>query len=178
MGERMDLIRIGDKLIHVTKIDETVRQVLKMRSEGLSQQEVAAKLNLDRTFISRLETIGCIRKGGQIGLLAFPVANKDELVELIERYGIEQHLILNDRERWQLVEQRSGMDFFNQVMAIVERFRQCDTVIMFCSAKWNRLAEALLDSEVFTVEIGETPIQGDIHLEAQVVEEVLSRFIK
>ena len=54
----MDLIRIGDKLIHVTKIDETVRRVLKMRSEGLSQQEVAAKLNLDRTFISRLETIG------------------------------------------------------------------------------------------------------------------------
>ncbi len=173
----MNLIRIGDKLINLAKIHEAVRKILELRNEGFSQQEVAAKMNLDRTFISRLETIGCIRKGGQIGLLAFPVSNKEELLVLIERYGIEQYVVLNDEERWQLVEQRSGLDFFNQVMAIVERFRECDTVIMFCSSKWSRLAEALLDSEVFAVDIGETPIRGDVYLEPQAAEEVILQFV-
>ena len=75
----MELIRVGDKLVNLTKIDETVRRILQMRSEGMSQQDVAAKLQLDRAFISRLESMGSIRRGGRIGLMAFPVANKDEL---------------------------------------------------------------------------------------------------
>ena len=48
----MEFIRIGDKLINLRKINETVRRILQLRSEGLSQQEVASKLSLDRGFIS------------------------------------------------------------------------------------------------------------------------------
>lgn len=174
----MEFIRIGEKLINVSKIDETVRRILQLRSQGMSQQEVAAKLQLDRTFISRLETMGSVRRGGSIGLMAFPVANKDELLALADRYGIEQRLILSDRERWMLVEERSGLDFFNQVMGIIERFRRCDLVISFCSAKWNRLAEALLDNDVLSVEIGSTPISGDVYVNPHDVEKMLEPFLK
>jgi transcriptional regulator with XRE-family HTH domain len=173
----MDFIRIGDKLIDPGKIQETVLRVLKMRSEGLSQQEVARKMRLDRTFISRLETMGSIRRGGRLGLLAFPVENKDELLELADRYGIEQRLVLSNRERWHLVEQLSGLDFLNQVMTIIEQFRQCDTVLVLCSSKWSKLAEALLDNQIIVKEIGTTPIQDNIYVNPREIEEILQRLL-
>jgi transcriptional regulator with XRE-family HTH domain len=174
----MEFIRIGEKLINVSKIDKLVRRILTLRGKGLSQQEVAVKLQLDRTFISRLETMGSVRKGGRIGLMAFPVSNKDELATVADRYGIEQRLILSDKERWQLVEEKSGIDFFHQVMAVIEQFRQCDVVLVFCSEKWNRLAEALLNSEVLTVEIGATPIKGDIYVNPQELDDLLTPFLQ
>ena len=48
----MEFIRIGEKLVNLQKIDKTVRRILQLRSSGMSQQEVAAKLQVDRTFIS------------------------------------------------------------------------------------------------------------------------------
>ena len=174
----MEFIRIGEKLINLQKVDEMVRQIFKLRSLGMSQQEVAAKLQLDRTFISRLETLGNVRRGGKIGLMAFPVANKDELRALADRYGIEKRLILSDHERWLLVEDKNGIDFLNQVIAIIEQFRQCDTVFVFCSAKWNRLATALLDNEVFTVEIGSTPIPTDVDVDPKMIVAMLEPFVK
>lgn len=173
----MEFVRIGEKLINIGKIDETVRRVLKMRSEGMSQQEVAGKLQLDRAFISRLESLGNVRRGGRLGLMAFPVSNKGELNELADRYGIEKRLILSDRERWLLVREKSGIDFFNQVMDITEQFRECDSVLVLCSAKWNRLAKALLDCEVFTMEIGRSPISGDVYIHPQQVETLLDTFL-
>jgi transcriptional regulator with XRE-family HTH domain len=173
----MDFIRIGDKLLDPGKIQETVLRVLKMRSEGLSQQEVARKMRLDRTFISRLETMGSIRRGGRLGLLAFPVENKDELLEVADRYGIEQRLVLSNRERWHLVEQLSGLDFLNQVMTIIEQFRQCDTVLVLCSSKWSKLAEALLDNQIIVKEIGTTPIQDNIYINPGEIEEILQRLL-
>ncbi|MCR3922438.1 MAG: helix-turn-helix domain-containing protein [Firmicutes bacterium] len=173
----MEFIRIGEKLINIHKIDVTIRRILKLRNEGMSQQEVAIKLQLDRTFISRLETLGNVRRGGRIGLMAFPVQNKEELLSLADRYGIEDRLILSEEERWQLVANKNGIDFLNQVIAIIEQFRQCDTVFVFCSAKWNRLAAALLDNEVVTVEIGHSPITKDVLVRINEVEATLNPFM-
>ncbi|MFW0861931.1 MAG: transcriptional regulator [Dethiobacter sp.] len=176
-GRAMEFIRIGEKLINLSKIEETTRKILHLRQLGLSQQEVAAKLLLDRTFISRLETMGAVRRGGRMGLMAFPVANKEELVAMANCLGIEQQLILSDQERWQLVEGKSGLDFFHQVMDVIEQFRSCEIVLVFCSAKWKRLAEALLDCEVLAVEIGSTPISGDVYVNPKELEKVLEPFI-
>lgn len=173
----MEFIRIGEKLVNIHKIDKMVRQILKLRSEGLSQQEVAGKLQLDRAFISRLESLGNVRRGGRIGLMAFPVSNKEELLLLAERYGIEKRLIFSNRERWQLVEEINGLDFLNRMFALLEELRQCDVVFSFCSAKWNRLAAALLDSEVITVEIGQTPMATDVYLDPKEIEAVMRPFL-
>jgi len=174
----MDFFRVGEKLIDLDRIDSAVRHILKLRSEGLSQQEVAARLKIDRTFISRLETIGNIRRGGCIGLIAFPVANGEELHSLADRYGIEERLILSNRERWEMVEQSSGMTFFNRVMSLLERFRQCDTVLMFCSPKWNRLGEVLLESQVLGADIAPTPVTGDIYLDPERLETLLRSLLR
>ena len=57
------IFRIGDKLISLDRAERLLEQVLKLRSQGFSQQEVARRLCLDRSFISRLESAGEIRKG-------------------------------------------------------------------------------------------------------------------
>jgi len=176
-GRAMEFIRVGEKLLNLTKIEETIRKILHLRQLGMSQQEVASKLQLDRTFISRLETMGAVRRGGRMGLMAFPVANKEELVAMANSLGIEQQLILSDQERWQLVEGKSGLDFFNQLMVVIEQFRCCELVLVFCSAKWKRLAEALLDCEVLAVEIGSTPISGDIYVNPKELQKLLEPFI-
>lgn len=171
----VELIRIGEKLISPAKINEVVQKVLAMRKSGMSQQEVADKLNLDRTFISRLESIGSIRRGGKTGIICFPVSNTEELKALAARYGLEPCLILSDAERWEYVRRSSGLDFFNLVMSYIQRFRQCDTVLVFCSDKWSRLAEVFLDNQVIAVEIGSTPIKDDIHLDVERVEAILKQ---
>lgn len=171
---KMEFIRVGEKLINVYKIIDTIRLILSMRSQGLSQQEVASRLEIDRTFISRLESLGNVRRGGRIGLIAFPVQNKAELISLANTFGIENRLILSDMERWQLIKDKNGIDFLNQVITIIEQFRQCDTVLVFCSEKWNRLATALLDSDIYTVEIGRSPITKDIYVNPQEVEKILN----
>src|SRR5690554_1469741 len=177
-GAIMEFVRIGEKLINLHKIDKMVRYIMQLRSDGMSQQEVAAKVQLDRTFISRLETLGNVRRGGRMGLMAFPVSNKDDLVALANRYGIENRLILSNQERWQLIKEKSGIDFLNEVMSILEEMRQCDTVFVFCSAKWNQLAAALLDNEVFTVEVGKSPLENDVYIDPKEVEAILTKFVK
>ena len=75
----MDFVRIGDKMVSREKIHEAIDAILARRSKGQSQSEVAADLGVDRTFISRLETLGELRKGGSIALIGFPIANCDEI---------------------------------------------------------------------------------------------------
>ena len=49
-GVDLDLIRIGDKLISIPRIEAIVKDMLALRQQGVSQQEVAKKYNTDRTF--------------------------------------------------------------------------------------------------------------------------------
>ena len=48
----LDLIRIGDKLISLSRIESIVQEMLDLRQQGVSQAEVAKKFNTDRTFLS------------------------------------------------------------------------------------------------------------------------------
>ena len=53
-----DLFRIGEKMISPEKLNRIIEQILEQRSRGLSQQEVAVRFGVDRTFVSRLEGLG------------------------------------------------------------------------------------------------------------------------
>jgi hypothetical protein len=69
-------IRIGDKTVDADKVHRLIDEMLDMRVRGLSQQEVAEHFHIDRTFISRLENLGEIKKGGSLALIGFPVKIK------------------------------------------------------------------------------------------------------
>lgn len=155
------LIRIGDKIINKQKIFDTIERMFGMRQQGLSQQETANQLGIDRTVISRLETLGEIRKGGQIALVGFPIRNRDELGEVAKEEGIDFILLLTENERWQFVEKKSGAELFNEIMQIIARLRTYDILIFIGSNMRIKLVEALLDKEVIGIQIGESPIAED-----------------
>ena len=78
----VDLLRIGEKLISTSRIHRTVDQILELRSQGQSQQEVAEQIGVDRTFISRLEGLGEVRKGGRVAVIGFPSVIRKRLKPL------------------------------------------------------------------------------------------------
>ncbi len=156
------LLRIGDKVINKQKIDHTVEHILDLRSQGFSQQETANRLHLDRTFISRLESIGEIRKGGRVAMIGFPIGNCNELRQLARESGLEYHLLLSEQERWEFVQTKSGIELFNKIMTIIATLRQFDIVIILASNMRIKLMEAMLDKEVIAFQIGESPIEEDV----------------
>lgn len=157
----VDLMRIGDKMISRAKIDRNIDRILELRSRGLSQQDVASKLKIDRTFISRLETLGEVRKGGRIGIVGFPLGNRDELEAVCREEGVDFILLMNDEQRWAFVEEKSGIELVNTVMEMAAELRDYSTVILLGSDKRLRVFEALLDKETISIVLGQSPIIGD-----------------
>lgn len=165
----MKLIRIGDKLIDRDKVDRVIDKIFKLRASGMSQLDVAAKVGIDRTFVSRLETLGEVRKGGKIALIGFPVGNKEELAAVASQEGIDYVLLMNDEERWKFLEGKSGVEAFNAIMGIIFALGEYDAVIFLGSDMRIRLAESILGDKVIGIEIGESPIKGDRYVDPEII---------
>lgn len=157
----MNLIRVGDKVLNPERIHRSVDQILQLRQEGLSQQEVADRLGVDRTLVSRLESLGEIRKGARLALVGFPVANGDELTEVAHAEGVDLILLMSEEERWRFVQEKSGADLINQFMALVAQMESYDAVIFIGSDMRVKMVEAILGPRVISWEIGISPIKED-----------------
>ncbi len=166
-------VRIGDKVISVDRAVRVLNQVLRLRSQGLSQQEVAKRLSLDRSFVSRLEAIGEVRKGKRVAVIGFPIENKQELIHICRERGLDFTFLLSNQERWSLVGRQKALDFFNQAMEIISRLKEYDTLILITSERWYRLAEALLDLQIIFVNLGPTPVEKNCRVDPALFERTL-----
>ncbi|MGI5839893.1 MAG: transcriptional regulator [bacterium] len=169
----MDFIRIGDKIISRSKINKLITKIFELRSRGWSQQDIADEINTDRTFISRLETLGEVRRGRRIAIVGFPVANKEEIRRTAEQEGVELVFLLSEEERWSFVEDRSGLELFNAIMTLLAQIREFDVVIILASNKRVKLVESLLDKEVISIEIGSSPIGEDKYVDPEKVADII-----
>jgi transcriptional regulator with XRE-family HTH domain len=169
----MDFVRIGDKIISRSKVVKIIDKIFAMRSRGWSQQEIANELDTDRSFISRLETLAEIRRGKRIALIGFPVANKDEIEKVADREGVEFTLLMTEKERWGFVQERSGLEVFDQIMGILSQIRSFDVVIIMASNRRVALVESLLDKEVISIEIGSSPIGQDVYVDPDKIAEII-----
>ncbi|HBT46891.1 MAG TPA: transcriptional regulator [Peptococcaceae bacterium] len=163
----MDFVRVGDKLLDRRKIAAAVDEILSLRCRGYSQAEAARRLGVDRSFVSRLESLGEVRRGRRVAVVGFPLANKKELEKMLEEEGVEYILLLTEEERWEFLRQRSGVEVFNFLMETVACLREFDAVIIIGSDYRIRLSEALLGREVIGVEIGSSPLREDRTLEVE-----------
>ncbi len=163
----MDFVRIGDKVLSRSKINKVIDKIFDLRSRGWSQQDIAQELGTDRSFVSRLETLAEIRRGKRIALIGFPVANKEEIARVARQEGVEFVLLLDEKERWGFVQDRSGLEVFNEIMTLLSQIREYDLVIILASNKRVKLVESLLDKEVISVEIGSSPIGEDKHVDLE-----------
>ena len=167
------LTHIGAKIINRQKIHQAVDVILDMRSRGLSQQDVAKEIGVDRTLISRLETLGEIRKGGLIAIIGFPVKNCEELQSMARQEGVDFCLLMSESERWDYVQSKSGIELFNNIMGIISDLRKYDVVIILGSNMRIKLIGTLLDKEVIGIELGESPIAEDKYVDPQDVRTII-----
>ncbi len=169
-----DFIRVGEKLISLEKINRAIAQMLTLRSRGCSQQEVADRFGVDRSFVSRLERLGAVRKGDRIAVIAFPIANKEEITDLLKDLGVDYILVMTNEERWRFIEEKSGLELFNEVMQIFSEVKSCDTVVIAGSRQRIQWAAALLEKDVIGIDLGESPLTCDQHLDPQKLRQLIS----
>lgn len=175
--QRERIFRIGEKLVSLDKAGRHIERALELREQGLSQQETSKRLHLDRSFISRLESIGEIRKGNRVAVIGFPLANANGIAEICRSYGLDFYLLLNNQERWEMVRDKQALEFFNRMLELVARLREFDTLIMITSEKWHHLAEALLNIQIIYINLGPTPIEEDCIVDPKRFENALKHVL-
>ncbi len=157
----MEIFRIGEKIVSLRKIVAITEKILNLRALGLSQLEVARRLGIDRSLISRLETVGEIHKGERIAVLGFPVANKTELARALRTEGVEFIFLLTEEERWDFVQSLDGPELLNKIVGLLTELRNFDVVILLGSDQRIRSIRSLLNQEVIEMEIGQSPLKED-----------------
>ncbi|MFW6309136.1 MAG: transcriptional regulator [bacterium] len=170
----MEFLRVGNKIINEKKIMRVIDKILQMREDGLSQSQVAREINVDRSFISRLESIGEVRKGDKIALVGFPVENKQELTNLGQKYGLDYIYLLTEKERWNFIEESSGLEIFNQVIELIVKLKEFDLIIFIGSDMRLDLIEKLMDGEIIGIKIGESPINENKYVDTDKIEKIFA----
>ncbi|NLM97254.1 MAG: helix-turn-helix domain-containing protein [Halanaerobiaceae bacterium] len=174
----MKLSRIGNKIINSKRIEKIINKVIALREKGYSQTQVAKELGVERTFISRLESIGEVRKGKKIALIGFPIKNKEEIIELGRKYGLDYLLVMTEEERWSFLENKDGLELFNEVIEIIVKLKEFDLVIFLGSNMRLDLIEKLVEGDVVGIELGKSPIKEDKYVDVSKIEELLQSFIE
>lgn len=174
----MEFIRVGDKVIGYDKLTSLITEILRRRSEGATQQEVAKALNVERSFVSHLERLGEVRRGNRVALVAFPVSNTDEVRAVAEESGVEFIYVLSESERRAFVNNTDGSSLFNEVLEILARLRDFDTVVLLASDWRIKVIGKILGREVMGVPLGKSPIKKDQHVDPDNLRKLLSSAVE
>lgn len=169
----MEFYRIQDKIVSWERIEKNLKKALLLRSRGFSQQETADRLGIDRTFISRLEGIGELRKGQTIACVGFPILNREEIQSVLEAEGVDYTLLMSEEERLAFVDQRSGKELLNELMNLTARVRSYDAVLLMGSDERLKLMEGVLDGQVVSIVLGESPLTEDQWVDPDEVRNIL-----
>ncbi len=155
----MQFIRIGEKVISKEKLNKEINKILELRTKGVTQEGVARKLGVERTFVSRLESLGEIRKGKKIALIGFPIKNKEELTRLAKKLGIEYVLLLTQKERFDFIRKKTKSELFNEVMEIIVNLADFDLIIFMGSNMRVPVVEKIFSVQWLGKVLGISPIK-------------------
>jgi len=169
----MDLIRIGEKILSREKLEREINKILQFRTGGLTQGEVARKLGIERTFVSRLESLGEIRKGKKVALVGFPIKNKNEILTISQEIGIDFTLLLTQKERLEFIENRTKAELFNDIISMITHLIDFDLIIFLGSNKRVDVVEKLFSIQVIGIEIGKSPINEDQYIDPEMILRIL-----
>ena len=172
---RMQFIRIGEKVISKEKLNKEINKILKLRTKGVTQEGVARKLGVERTFVSRLESLGEIRKGKKIALIGFPIKNKEELTCLAEELGIEFTLLLTQKERFEFIKKKGKSELFNEIMEIIVKLADFDLIIFMGSDMRVPVVEKIFSVQVIGIIIGQSPIKKSKYVSPERIMEIVEK---
>ena len=168
----MRFYRIGDKVVGRDKIIEQVEAVLTDREGGATQHEAAVAHGVDRSFVSWLETLGEVRRGKRVALIAFPVANADDVRRIADEHGIELALVVSQSEREGFEAGRADR-MFNLVLDTLAELKDFDVVIILASTKRTGAIEKILGREVITRPLGTSPLRHDVEVDLEELTDLL-----
>lgn len=171
----MQFIRIGEKVISKEKLNKEINKIVELRAKGLTQEGVARKLGIERTFVSRLESLGEIRKGKRIALIGFPVKNKEELTRLAEKIGIEYVLLFTQKERFEFIERKNKSELFNEVMEVIVQLSDFDLIIFLGSDMRVPVVEKIFSVQVIGIVIGHSPIKESKYVQPEKIIEIVEQ---
>jgi len=171
----MQFIRIGEKVISKEKLNKEINKILELRTKGVTQEGVARKLGVERTFVSRLESLGEIRKGKKIALIGFPIKNKEELSLLAENLGIEYVLLLTQEERFEFVKKKGKNELFNEIMEVIVNLADFDLIIFVGSDMRVPLIEKIFSVQVIGIIIGHSPIKESKYVNPEKITEIIKQ---
>jgi len=174
----MEFYRIGDKVVSLQKIIDSISKILDLRQKGYSQIEVSEKLKIDRTFISRLEGIGEVRKGKNIAVIGFPIKNKRDVELVLQSYGINYYLLMTEDERNQYMNSLSANELLNVIGEHINNFKKFDIVIAMGSDFRLNWFKAFLDGEVITISLGKSPLKYDVEIDIDKLRSILDTITK
>jgi len=171
----VQFIRIGEKIICKEKLDREINKILELRVKGITQEGVARKLGVERTFVSRLESLGEIRKGKKIALVGFPIKNKEELTHLAEKLGIEYVFLLTQEERFEFIKKKGKSELFNEIIEIIVNLSDFDLIIFMGSDMRVPLVEKIFSIQVIGIVIGHSPIKESKYVHPEKIIEIVKQ---
>jgi hypothetical protein len=90
--------------------------------------------------------------------------------------GVDFIFFLTEEERWRFIENKNGLELFNEIMDLIARVKTYTKVIFLGSDMRIRLMEALLDRRVFGIELGPSPLREDIYVDAEELRGIIRSF--
>lgn len=171
----MQFVRIGEKVISREKLNKEINKILELRTKGVTQEGVARKLGVERTFVSRLESLGEIRKGNKIALIGFPIKNKAEITLLAEELGIEYVLLFTQEERFDFIKKKGKSELFNEIIEIIINLADFDLIIFLGSDMRVPIVEKIFSVQVIGIVIGHSPIQESKYVNPEKIVEIVKQ---
>jgi len=173
----MKFLRIGDKIVDRDRLVNIVSEILQRRAVGATQQEVAAAMGLERSFVSHLEGLGEVRRGKRIAVIGFPISNREELEEIAQSYAVDFIYFLSEKERKERVFRKTEAEVFDELLELLAGLRNFDVVVFLASSKRIDILARILDKEIVGISIGESPIKRDRKVKPEILKSVLSSVV-
>lgn len=172
-GWAVRLYRIGDKVVSEGKLHDAVASILEEREAGATQEDVAGKHEVQRSFISFLETLGEVRRGDKVALVGFPIANAEAVKALAETHFLDFVLVLSQHER-ESIESGDATRVFNQLLETIAILRDYDTLVLMASDWRIKTMETILGTEVVGIPLGVSPLRTDVEVDLGNLDRILT----
>lgn len=169
----MRLYRIGEKLVSAERVSDAITEILVDREAGATQEEVARRHGVQRSFVSFLETLGEVRRGARVAIVGFPIANGDEVRALAEQHAVDFTLLISQAQR-ESIEAGSGGEIFNMLLETLADLRDFDVVVLMASDWRISTIEKILGTEVIPMTLGPSPIKSDVTVDVAALDRVLT----
>ncbi|GFR35631.1 hypothetical protein [Thermobrachium celere] len=117
-------------------------------------------------------------RGGDIAVIGFPIKNKDEIEEVLRSFNIEYILLMNEEERQSFIKKQGGKELLESVLKIISDVRKYKHCVIIGSNMRVKVLSKLLDSQVYTIDIGESPLKNDVYVDPQRVLDIIKTIIE